>query len=352
MGLRLAAVVLTVAAATLAACQRAADPASPPDTGPTLVEGTHRVMGSDLRISVWTSAGSTARVAMDEANRRVDQLDELLSVWKPGSPVVAINAAAGVKPVPAGPEVREVLHRAAQYSEYTGGKFDVTFGVLSGLWRFDAQNEDDKLPDMAEVRRRLPLVDYRQIQIDDTAGTVFLRRPGMSIHLGGIGKGYAVDQAARILHRAGLNDFLIQFGGDMYAAGHKDGRPWNLGIRDPRGPETRIFASVALSDATFSTSGDYERFFMANGRRYHHIIDPTTGEPARGARSVTIVARQAVDADALSTGVFLMGAVEGMALVERLPDVEAVIVSDRNEVLVSSGLKGQVTLVAQPTDAP
>ncbi len=336
----------------LGGCQRAAGPAGPPDTGPTLVEGTHQVMGSELRIGIWTSAGSTARSAMDEAFRRADGLDELLSVWKPGSPVVAINAAAGDHPVPAGPEVRDVLHRAAQFSEWTGGKFDVTFGVLSGLWKFDAQNEDDKLPDMAEVRRRLPLIDYRQIEIDDAAGTVFLKRRGMSVHLGGVGKGYAVDQVATILRRAGLNDFLVQFGGDMYAAGHRDSRPWKLGIRDPRGPEDRIFASVDLSDATFSTSGDYERFFMANGRRYHHLIDPTTGEPARGARSVTIVAREAVDADALSTGVFLMGAVEGMALVERLPGVEAVIVSDRNEVLVSSGLKGLVTLVAQPTDAP
>ncbi len=134
--------------------------------------------------------------------------------------------------------------------------------------------------------------------------------------------------------------------------GLKDGRPWRLGIQDPRGAANRSFAELDLSDGTFSTSGDYERSFIKDGRRYHHILDPATGEPARGARSVTIVASRAVLADGLSTGVFILGPDAGMALIERLPDVEGVIVSDKNEVLISSGLRDKVRIVAPPTDAP
>ena len=181
---------------------------------------------------------------------------------------------------------------------------------------------------------------------------MFLARKGMSIHLGGIGKGYAVDRAVQILRLRGLRAFVVQSGGDIYVSGLKDGQPWRLGIQDPRGDANRSFAELDLSDGTFSTSGDYERSFIKDGRRYHHILDPATGEPARGTRSVTIVARRAVLADGLSTGVFILGPDAGMALIERLPDVEGVIVSDKNEVLISSGLRDKIRIVAPPTDAP
>jgi FAD:protein FMN transferase len=174
----------------------------------------------------------------------------------------------------------------------------------------------------------------------------------MVVHLGGIGKGFAVDRARDMLRDRGFHDFMIQFGGDMYVAGHSGDRPWRLGIQDPRGPANRSFASVDLSDSTFSTSGDYERFFIEDGRRYHHIIDPATGEPAMGCRSVTIMSKSAAIADGLSTGVFILGAEAGMALIEGLPDVEGVIVSASNKVLVSSGLERRLTFLAQPGDAP
>jgi thiamine biosynthesis lipoprotein len=145
---------------------------------------------------------------------------------------------------------------------------------------------------------------------------------------------------------------MIQAGGDLYVAGRRDGRPWRLGIRDPRGPADRSFAALDLSDATFSTSGDYERYFFRNGRRYHHILDPDRGEPAMLTRSVTVVTSRAVLADAVAKGIFILGPGDGMALVERLPDVEAVIVGAGNEVHVSSGLKGRLVLLAPPTDAP
>jgi thiamine biosynthesis lipoprotein len=145
---------------------------------------------------------------------------------------------------------------------------------------------------------------------------------------------------------------MVQAGGDMYVSGRRGDRPWRLGIKDPRGAGDQSFATLELTDATFSTSGDYERFFIRDGRRYHHIIDPVSGEPARGCRSVTIVTDRAVIADGLSTGVFLLGPSAGMALIERLPHVDGVIVSDRNDVLVSGGLKERLVLLAPPTNAP
>jgi thiamine biosynthesis lipoprotein len=174
----------------------------------------------------------------------------------------------------------------------------------------------------------------------------------MRVNLGGIGKGYAVDRAVAILRRSGLRDFMIQAGGDMYVAGRKGDRPWRLGIRDPRGPADRIFASLDLTDGTFSTSGDYERFFMKDGRRYHHIIDLASGQPARLSRSVTLVTDRAVIADALAKGVFILGPDAGMALIERTPGVQGVIVGANNEVVISSGLKHTLILLAPPTDAP
>ncbi len=308
-------------------------------------------MGSELQVSLWTADEATASTAADAVFAEFDRLESLMSVWRDGSDIQRLNAAAGDRAVPVSPDVLAVLQAARQVSEWTNGKFDVTFGALSDLWRFD-HDQDNRVPDMNEVRRRLPLIDYRALEIDERAGTARLARPGMRAHLGGIGKGYAIDQGVAILRRAGFRNFMIQSGGDLYAAGLKDGKPWRVGVQDPRGPADRIVAAVDLSDGTFSTSGDYERFFIKDGRRYHHIIDPKSGLPAQGCRSVTILAPNATLADGLSTGVFLLGPVEGMALVNRLPGVDAVIVTSTNEVLVTPRLKNRLQLVAAPTDAP
>ena len=317
-----------------------------------LFERAHQTMGTEVRITAWTADESRAAGAFGEAFAEFDQLDGLLSVWKPESDVSRLNAAAGDHAVAIGPDMREVLSVARQVSEWTGGAFDVTFGALSGLWKFDNQDKDDTVPNREAVRRRLPLVNYRDVEVDAGAGTAFLRRKGMRVNLGGIGKGYAVDRAVAILRRRGLADFMIQAGGDMYVAGGRGDRPWRVGIRDPRGPADQSFAALDLSDGTFSTSGDYERFFMKDGRRYHHILDLSTGEPARACRSVTLVTPRAVIADALAKGVFILGPDRGMALIERLPQVEGVIVSANNEVSISSGLRSRLMVLAPPTDAP
>ena len=306
-------------------------------------------MGSELRLTARTDEDAKARAAFDVVFAEFERLEAQMSTWRPGSDVLRINAAAGVEPVPVAVEVRDVLRQARQISEWTDGTFDVTFGALTDVWKFD-HDQDNSIPPAEAIKARLPLIDYRQIEIDDRAGTVFLKRKGMRIHLGGIGKGYAVDRAVAILRRAGLRDFMIQAGGDLYVGGNKDGRPWRLGINDPRGAQGDSFATIDLTDSTFSTSGDYARFFIKDGVRYHHILDLATGQPARLCRSVTIAAGSPVLADAIAKGVFILGPEKGMALVERMPNLEAVIVSATNEVLVSSGLKERFVLVHPPTD--
>jgi FAD:protein FMN transferase len=325
-----------------------------PATAPPahLVERAHVTMGTEIELTAWTADDVRADAAFAAVFHEFDRLDAMMSVWKEGSDILRLNAAAGVRAVPASAETREVLKTAREVSDMTGGRFDVTFGALSGLWKFANQDKDNTIPDRREVLERLPLINYRDVEVDDRAGTAFLKRKGMRVNLGGIGKGYAVDRSVDILRRSGLRDFLIQAGGDMYVAGRRGDRPWRLGIRDPRGPADKSFAMLDLTDGTFSTSGDYERFFIKDGRRYHHIIDLTAGEPARGCRSVTLVTERAVIADALAKGVFILGPDEGMALIERTPGVQGVIVSAKNEVLISSGLRGRLMLLAPPTDAP
>jgi thiamine biosynthesis lipoprotein len=334
----------------LAAALACSAPSGRPSTA-RLVQRARVSMGSELRLSAWTDDEPAAAAAFEAVFAEFDRLESLMSVWREGSDVLKLNAAAGQRAVPVSADVLAVLQSARQISEWTGGKFDVTFGVLSDLWKFD-HDQDNRLPDMNEVRRRLPLIDYLALKIDEQAGTAFLTRRGMRAHLGGIGKGYAVDRGVALLRGRGFRDFMIQAGGDLYVAGLKDGRPWRLGIQDPRGPADHSFAMVELSDSTFSTSGDYERFFMKNGRRYHHIIDPATGEPGQAVRSVTIVSGSGVIADGLAKGVFLLGPTEGMALVQRLRAIDAVIVTSKNEVLVTPRLRSRLELLSAPTDAP
>jgi thiamine biosynthesis lipoprotein len=358
-----ATVCLAIAAVTAswAACTK-----RPQDTGSTdkaghaavadvapgahLVERERLSMGSELRVTAWTADEPAALSAFDAVFTEFNRLEALMTVWRETSDIERLNAAAGDHAVPVSREVLEVLGVAHQVSDLTGGKFDVTFAALSDLWRFD-QDQNNSIPDPEEVRRRLPLIDYHALELDERAGTAFLKRKGMRVNLGGIGKGYAVGRAVEILRRLGFRDFLVQSGGDMYAAGHRGDRPWRLGIQDPRGPADTSFATIDLSDSTLSTSGDYERSFVRNGRRYHHIIDPATGEPARGCRSVTIMTDSPVISDGLDTGVFVMGPAAGMALLERL-HVDGVIVTDKNEVLVTPGVKDRLVMLATPTDAP
>jgi thiamine biosynthesis lipoprotein len=304
-----------------------------------------------------TAEGAERRAS--EAARAVFRIfrdvDDRMSEWKQSSPLAAVNRAAGGEPVAVPDELRRLLHRALDIARLTDGAFDPTWAALWGLWDFRAA--EPRVPDAEEVARRAALVDWTQVEIDDSAGTVRLSEPGMMLGLGGIAKGWALDRSAKELRRRGVRSFLLTAGGQVMAGGLRDTdgghtaegrRPWRVGIRDPRGRPDDFFARVPVTDASLSTSGDYESFFVVDGVRYHHILDPRTGWPARGLRSATVISPDATLADALSTALMVMGAERGMELVERLPPVEAVLVDEAGATEVSRGLEGRLDVRHPP----
>ncbi len=304
-------------------------------------------MGSQVTVTLYAEENEVAEAAVRSVFAEFDRLDRLLSVWHKGSEVSRINAMAGSEAVRVVPEVLTLIERSLALSKMTHGKFDISFGGLSGLWKFD-HDRDNRIPSAKDIAARLPLVGYENIVVDRLAGTVSLKQRGMRVHLGGVGKGYAVDRAVARLREQGFTDFMIQAGGDLYVAGSKGGRPWRVGVRDPRGSASDYFAALELSDETFSTSGDYERSFVKDGKRYHHIIDPDTGRPAEACRSATVLAKDALTADALSTAIFILGPKRGFQIIDAMPGIGAVLVDRENKVHVSRSLGPRLKILRQP----
>lgn len=326
--------------------------AEPPDpqTGDHLITRSHKTMGTLMTLTAWAEDDAAVVKAFDEVFAEFDRIDALMTTWTDDSDVSRINAAAGDgKPVKVSREVILVLERSLAASKQSNGAFDVTVGAFAGVWKFD-EDKDDTIPDAALVKERLALVGWKDLVVDAKKGTARLKRKGQRITLGGIAKGYAVDRGVAMLRKAGLVDFIVQAGGDMYAAGKRGNRFWRVGIRDPRGGREDFFAFAEVADRTFSTSGDYERFVVKDGVRYHHILDPATGYPAMKCRSVTVMAKDALTADSLSKAFFILGPEAGMKMVEELADVEAVFVGADNKVTVSSGLVDRMKIVHDPTD--
>lgn len=309
-------------------------------------------MGTHLAFAAYTTPvvdARAARTAFAAAIEEIKRIEAAMTTWR-DSEVSRINAAAGKSPVQVSDETFTVIDEAVRTSKLSEGTFDITFHSLHGLWKFD-EDLDPHPPSDKDVRARLAFVGYRNIELDPAKKTVRLAKEKTQIGLGGIAKGYAVDRAARVLEQAGLTSFFVQAGGDLLARGKKpDGTEWQAGIRDPRGPEGSFFARLAVTDHAFSTAGDYERAYVTGGKRYHHIIDPRTGQPAAACRSVTVWAPTALLADELDDAVFVLGPEKGMALVESIEGVGAVIVDSKNNVGVSKRLRGKLQLVAAPTD--
>jgi thiamine biosynthesis lipoprotein len=310
-------------------------------------------MGTHLAFAAFTTPSLDAgrvHALFDAATAEIVRIEKLMTTWDPASEVSRVNAAAGKEPVRVGDETFEVIRESLHASDISGGCFDITFETLHGLWKFD-QDLDPHPPSAADVRARVKYLGSRHVKLDGDAHTVFLDESHVRIGLGGIAKGYAVDRAARVLREGGLSSFYVQAGGDLYTQGTKgDGSPWMAGIRDPRGPDGDYFAVMPVSDHAFSTAGDYERTYVVGGKRYHHIIDPHTGYPATASRSVTIWAPTALLADEVDDAVFILGPEKGLALVESLDGVGAVIVDAKNRVWTSKRLDGHVQPVHPPTD--
>jgi len=273
---------------------------------------------------------------------RMEDLEAVLSRSLYRSEVSAVNREAGSAPVPVGSEVYRLVRQAWRYAALSGGAYDPTIGPLIDLWGFLGQ--EYRLPGGAEIEEVLPLVDYRLLEINPGLKTVFLPRAGMALDLGGIAKGYIVDQAVELLASMGVESAYVNAGGDirLYGTGPGD-RLWRVGIRDPR-RENRIIAVLNLESGAVVTSGDYERAFTVKETTYHHLIDPDTGYPARGLASVTVVAETATAADALSTALFVLGVEAGLKLLEELPEVEAVFITSDLEIIFTEGLSDIIEL--------
>ncbi|MEY4550260.1 MAG: hypothetical protein RL685_6455 [Pseudomonadota bacterium] len=326
----------------------------------------HRCMGTRCTIQAYHHDAELFERAVRAAMAEIDRLDQLMSTWVPSSEVSRLNAAAGNGGwIPVSSETFAVLEKSHWIAKQSHGAFDITVGAFKGLWKFDEDN-DGSLPARGDVLARLKLVDYRDLLLEPTKSPAAsatqararLRRAGQSVTLGGIAKGLVVDRAVAALRAAGLKSFLMQAGGDLYAAGRHGEREWKVGIQDPRashGEERSTdssFALLALEDSAFNTSGDYERFILKDGKRYHHILDPRTGYPVSHTRSVTVLAPTSFLADTLDTAVFVLGAEQGMKLIASVPGAEAVIVDAQNKVHISPGLSGRLRLLRQPSEGP
>jgi thiamine biosynthesis lipoprotein len=309
-------------------------------------------MGTVVTATIWSADETAAANAAREAFGEFARIESLMTTWREDSEVSKINAASGKQSVPVSDEVFAVIDLAQKVARRTGGAFDITVGAYSGVWKFD-EDRDGSIPNAELVRQRKALVNYRDVIL--TRGKqkrVKLAKVGQRITLGGIAKGFAVDRMVAVLRKRGFSNFIVQAGGDLYVAGKRGDRPWRIGIRDPRGPRDASFAVAEIEDASFSTSGDYERFVMIDNVRYHHILDPATGYPANRSRSVTVRAKDAFTADAWDTALFVVGAERGMKLLEKIPGLEAVFVDDKNQVHISPGLEGKIKLLKPPTDGP
>lgn len=268
---------------------------------------------------------------MEAAFREVQRVDFLMSHYREDSEISRVNRDAGKKETKVSPEILRMIERAIEFSSLSEGAFDITIGPVFRLWNF----REGKFPEEKNLRENLKKVGYRQIKIDRSRSSIFLQEEGMEIDLGAIAKGYAVDSASAVLKEKGIENFLVNAGGDLKVSGSKEkGVPWIVGIQHPRLP-SQMVAKLSPRQAGVATSGDYKKFFIERGERYHHLLNPSTGTPARECQSVTVMAPSVMAADALATAVFVLGPKKGLALVKRMNDVHAIIVDRGGNVLVS-----------------
>ena len=301
------------------------------EKGPLSAHQSRILMDTVVSIQVYRGDAERIDRAVEAAFEEMARLDDLLSAWKPNSDIDRINRAAGADAVPVDPQTWEAIQEIQSLSELTRGAFDISIGAVTRLWDFSSP--ETAPPDSAAISRALPLVNPGQILMDGPNRTIGLRHRGARLDLGGAAKGYIVDRAIEILREHGVEAAVIDAGGDIGLLGKKiDGEPWKIGIRNPEDPGTTI-EIIEVDSGAVATSGNYERFFIHDQIRYHHILNPKTGRPVPQVVSVTILAPTALEADILSTAIFVLGAREGLTLIEQLSDIEGVLYLEESQGL-------------------
>lgn len=308
---------------------------------PILVKRTQMHMGTWVSITAVASDRQTAQDATSAGFQEIHRVEELLSTWIEGSELSRVNGAAGKGAVSVSPDTMKVLQASVGMARLTKGGFNILVGPAVEAWSVLDRQQIPSEDDLEKIR---PLTNLNALQLNQAQGTVYLAKPGMRVDVGGIGKGFAADLAVEAMQKAGATAGVVALSGDIRTFGQlPDGTTFPFGIRHPR-HEGAVLAVIDLQNEAISTAGDYERYFERDGVRYHHVLDPVTLQPARDCQSVTVVAKDGLTADGLDTGIFVMGRERGLALVETLPGVGAVIVDRDGKVWVSSSLQGRVRI--------
>ncbi|GAB3913030.1 FAD:protein FMN transferase [Mucilaginibacter boryungensis] len=296
-----------------------------------------RLMGNRFEISVVADDAGWANARIDDAVGEIQRIEKLLTTFSEDSQTNAINRNAGLQPVKVDREVFDLIARSIKISSITQGAFDITYGSIGkSLWNFDMGMT--ALPDAATARNAVRLINFRNVVLDAENCTVYLREKGMRIGFGGIGKGYAADRARMILKQAGVESGVVNASGDLTAWGlQPNEQKWTIGIANPD-REGEALSYMSISDLSVATSGNYEKFVVIDGKKYSHTIDPCTGLPVSGIKSVTIITTNAEIADAMATPVTIMGVRAGLDMINQLKDIEAVIIDDYNNVYTSDNI--------------
>jgi len=297
------------------------------------------IMGTDINLSLWHEDREKGEQAASAVMAEMHRIDKLLSPYKPTSELSILNRTAVLEPTLVSAELYALIDKSLFYSRVSEGAFDISFASLGQHYNYREQ----KKPRAEQLQALLPSIDYRQIKIDPASRSVFFANEYLQIDLGGIAKGYAVDQSIHILQDLGVQHATVSAGGDSRVLGDKRGKPWSVGIKNPRGKDEgheAVALVLPMINGAISTSGDYERFFIDadTGERVHHIINPRTGVSVGGVASVSVLGPDGFDTDPLSTTVFVMGPIRGLALIEALPGFECIIIDRRGKVSYSSGL--------------
>ncbi len=291
------------------------------------------VMGTRISIELFHTDSAIAQQGIDAVIAEMQRIDNDMSPWIETSELARLNRDAAQKPVPVSNEFYDLIQTSLKYSELTGGAFDITFASVGFLYDYRAGVR----PNNQQRDQATALINYRNLKLDKAHHTIRYNQPGVRIDLGGIAKGHAVDRSIALLQALGIKSALVTAGGDSRTIGERWGRQWNIGVRHPDDAD-KLVAVIPLQDVAVSTSGDYQRYFDENGVRYHHIIDPASGDSARELRSVTIIGPDATTTDALSTSVFVLGVTKGLDLINRLSGIDAILVDAQGRLHYSSEL--------------
>lgn len=294
------------------------------------------MLGSPFEMTVVAKDTTQANIYIDMAVAEVKRIENLISDWIPTTQISQVSKNSGIQPVKVDKEVYDLVERAIKVSQLTSGAFDISYASMDKIWKFDGSMKE--MPTPEAIKQSVARIGYQKIVLDAKAQTIFLKEKGMKLGLGGIGQGYIADKIKDLLLSKGCTSGIVNVSGDINAWGYQTtGKPWTVAIVNPMN-KNKVFATFPLENSSVETSGSYEKFVVFEGKRYSHIIDPRTGYPAQGVVSVSVFAKQTEIADALATGIFVLGVDVGLDLVNQLKGIGCIIVDDKGEIHTSKNI--------------